>query len=168
MFIVDDWPDFLKPVMPAPVATVPKQPIMNNNSNSQDITPAVSCITYNRVSWTLHIRKEVFSPSEALTPPTALQLIFLQIAKDVLGVTPCIRLSEADKRAAAAILQGYGVTADTLDGQHRAHVKKHLIEMARSWPLYFSRLFIASASPPVSNLTCIWKVSVLIEGFCSS
>lgn len=160
MSLVDDWPDFLKPVMPAPIANVPKSPSPNKINNSQEISPAVSCITYNRVNWSLHVRKEVFTPAETLNPPQALHLIFLQIVKDVFNITPCLRITDNDKRSAITILQGYGVTPNNLQESHRTHVKKHLIELARSWPLYFSRLFIASAAPPVSIFFFFRKINI--------
>ncbi len=36
-------------------------------------------ITYNKVPWTLKIRKEVFSPSETAQSPLAVNLIFCQV-----------------------------------------------------------------------------------------
>merc|ERR1719468_602757 len=41
--------------------------------------------TYNRVPWTLKIRKEVFSPSETVNSPLAINLIFCQIVTDVFS-----------------------------------------------------------------------------------
>ncbi len=37
-------------------------------------------ISYNRVPWTLKIRKEVFSPSETAQSPLAINLIFCQVS----------------------------------------------------------------------------------------
>ena len=52
--------------------------------------------TYNRVPWALKIRKEVFSPSESVHSPLAINLIFCQIVTDVFSPL-CIRLSTQDR-----------------------------------------------------------------------
>lgn len=52
--------------------------------------------SYNRVPWKLHVRKEVFSPSEKLTNPLAVHLVFCQIVKDALG-SNCIRITRDQK-----------------------------------------------------------------------
>ena len=41
--------------------------------------PSTTHYTYDRVPWTLKIRKEVFSPSETLNSPLAINLIFCQV-----------------------------------------------------------------------------------------
>ena len=41
--------------------------------------PSNTHYTYDRVPWTLKIRKEVFSPSETLNSPLAINLIFCQV-----------------------------------------------------------------------------------------
>merc|ERR1719340_115555 len=45
--------------------------------------PSNTHYTYDRVPWTLKIRKEVFSPTETLNSPLAINLIFCQIVTDV-------------------------------------------------------------------------------------
>lgn len=52
--------------------------------------------TYNRVPWKLNVRKEVFSPSEKLTNPLAIHLVFCQIVNDVL-VSNCIRINREQR-----------------------------------------------------------------------
>ena len=41
--------------------------------------PSNTHYTYDRVPWTLKIRKEVFSPTETLNSPLAINLIFCQV-----------------------------------------------------------------------------------------
>jgi myosin-15 len=116
---------------------------------------ASACVTYNRVSWLLRVRKEVFSPNEALGPPSILHLIFCQIVGDVYGITPCLRLSQAEKRAGVNMLSGYGITAENYNSSHRANIKRNVIELARTWPLYFARLFPVSGAAQVDS-TISW------------
>lgn len=118
-------------------------------------SPASACLTYNRVPWKLRVRKEVFRPSEPIGPPAALDLLFIQIASDVFGITSTLRINPQEKRAALNLLGGHGVTADNMKGQIRALVKRHLIEMARSWPLYFARLFVVSGSPQIPEVSIL-------------
>lgn len=141
-----------------PIQTPPptKSPIPNHKQSHSPKTASrliplgsSACITYNRVSWLLRIRKEVFSPSESLGPPTAQHLVFCQIAADVYGVTTCLRLSQSERRAGVNMLSGYGVTAENLNTPHRANVKRNVIELARTWPLYFARLFPVSGAAQV-------------------
>lgn len=118
-------------------------------------SPASACLTYNRVPWKLRVRKEVFRPTELIGPPAALDLLFIQIASDVFGITSTLRINPQDKRAAMNLLGGHGVTADNMKGQIRAIVKRHLIDMARSWPLYFARLFVVSGSPQIPEVSIL-------------
>lgn len=82
-------------------------------------------------------------------PLNALHLIFCQIVADVYGLTPCIRLTPNEKRAGVNMLSGYGVTAENYNSSHRANIKRNVIELARTWPLYFSRLFPVSGAAQV-------------------
>lgn len=89
-----------------------------------------------------------------LGPLNALHLIFCQIVADVYGLTPCIRLTPSEKRAGVNMLSGYGVTAENFNSSHRANIKRNAIELARTWPLYFARLFPVSGAAQVSSLPC--------------
>lgn len=113
-------------------------------------TGSSACLTYNRVPWKLRVRKEVFQPHESIGPPVALDLLFAQVLSDVFGVTPCLRITPQEKNAALNMLHGHGVSVDTLAArgqQVRALVKRHLVDMARDWPLYFARLFAVQGAP---------------------
>ena len=56
--------------------------------------PSTTHYTYDRVPWTLKIRKEVFSPSETLNSPLAINLIFCQVCllcnKELTKESVCI------------------------------------------------------------------------------
>lgn len=118
--------------------------------------PAAACLTYNRVPWKLRVRKEVFHPMESISSPAALDLLFAQVSADVFGFTSCLRITPPEKRNALNLLGGHGVTAETLKSQSvRAIVKRHLIDMARGWPLYFARLFIVSGSPQFPEVSLL-------------
>lgn len=68
---------------------------------------------------------------------------------DVYGITPCLRLTSSEKRAGVNMLSGYGVTAENYNNSHRANIKRNVIELARTWPLYFARLFTVSGAAQV-------------------
>lgn len=135
-----DWPSNAPP---APIPPVTK-------------LPAAACLTYNRVPWKLRVRKEVFHPTESISSPATLDLLFAQVSADVLGLASCLRISPQEKRNALNLLSGHGVNVDTIKTQQiRAIVKRHLIDMARSWPLYFARLFIVSGSPQFPDVSLL-------------
>ncbi|XP_052850259.1 LOW QUALITY PROTEIN: unconventional myosin-XV [Drosophila gunungcola] len=153
-------------IVPAPV---PPPTITSQSSPGLGGAGASSaCLTYNRVPWKLRVRKEVFQPHEPIGPPVALDLLFAQVLGDVFGVTPCLRITPQEKSSALNMLHGHGVSVDTLSnrngtgagavgaggaggggtgGQVRALVKRHLVDMARDWPLYFARLFAVQGAP---------------------
>uniref|UniRef100_W8AVX6 Unconventional myosin-XV n=1 Tax=Ceratitis capitata TaxID=7213 RepID=W8AVX6_CERCA len=136
----DEWP---LPAIPAPVP-----------APASIKSPATACFTYNRVPWRLRVRKEVFHPSEPIGPPIALDLLFAQVVSDVFGITPCLRISPQEKSVALTMLNGHGVTVETICNQNvRAIVKRHLIDMARSWPLYFARLFAVQGAPQYPDVS---------------
>ncbi|XP_062707917.1 unconventional myosin-XV [Aedes albopictus] len=132
---------------PAPVMPLPAQPSLK--------APAAACLTYNKITWKLRVRKEVFRPSESVSAPAALDLMFSQITSDVLGITPCLRINPQEKRAAMNLLNSHGVTTENMSSQVRAIVKRHLLDMARGWPLYFSRMFILNGSPSIPGGTLL-------------
>ncbi|XP_074649564.1 unconventional myosin-XV-like [Tubulanus polymorphus] len=96
---------------------------------------------YTRVPWQIQIRKEVFSPSERLDNPLALTLIFCQVAQDVF-VTNCVRINKDERVKMRSLLESHGVTSENFTSPtHKSYVKKMVVEAAREWPVYFSRLF---------------------------
>lgn len=153
---VQEWPEFMRPIKTPPSKspiTIPTQVPEKQESpkaTSRLLPPGtLPYVTYNRVPWLLRVRKEVFTPSETLGPPTAMHLIFCQIVADVYGITPCLRLNQNEKRAGVSMLSGYGVTTENFNNSHRANVKRSIIELARTWLLYFTRLFTVSGAAQV-------------------
>lgn len=133
--------DFAQPSIPKPVLA----PMLKS--------PA-SCLTYNnRVGWKLRVKKEVFRPNESIGPPVILDLLFAQIVTDING--PCLRVSQKEKRQALSLLNSHGVNLENIKGQVRNIVKRQLVDMARTWPLYFSRLFIVNGSPQFPDVSIL-------------
>ncbi|XP_070500351.1 unconventional myosin-XV [Chironomus tepperi] len=133
--------DFAQPSIPKPIhAPMLKSP--------------ASCLTYNnRVGWKLRVKKEVFRPNETVGPPDILDLLFAQIVTDING--PCLRITQKEKRQALSLLSSHGVNLENLKGQVRNIVKRQLVDMARTWPLYFSRLFIVNGSPQFPDVSIL-------------
>lgn len=91
------------------------------------------------------MRKEVFRPNESIGNAATIDLLYAQVINDIFG--PCLRISSQEKRHATSFLAGQGLDSEASTTNVRNVVKRQLIEMARSWPLYFSRLFVVSGSP---------------------
>ncbi|XP_033324040.2 unconventional myosin 10A isoform X1 [Megalopta genalis] len=143
---IEEWPEFLRPVLPpADKPEIEKvQEVMNTKLYPQTST---AHFTYNRVTWTLRVKKEVFAPNETLNSPLALHLVFCQVAYDVLA-TSSIRITKEDRQNMLKMLDNYGVTLDNLQStQHKITIKKNVVDMAKQWPLYFARIFPVSIGP---------------------
>ncbi|XP_023316209.1 unconventional myosin-XV isoform X2 [Trichogramma pretiosum] len=143
---INEWPDFLEPIIPA--AEQPEiekaQEIVDTQLYPQTTQTHV---TYNRVSWSLRVKKEVFAPNETLAAPLAMHLVFCQVAYDVLA-TSNIRISKEDRQNMLKLLDGYGITLDNLQSpHHKITIKKNVVDMAKQWPLYFARIFPVSVGP---------------------
>lgn len=93
----------------------------------------------------MRVRKEVFRPNESLGPQACIDLLFAQILTDVQG--PCLRMSTQEKRNAQNFLNSHGIDSEMPHANVRSTIKRQLIEIARLWPLYFSRLFVVNGSP---------------------
>ncbi|KAJ8681733.1 hypothetical protein QAD02_017525 [Eretmocerus hayati] len=143
---IEEWPEFLKPVLPpADKPEIEKvQEIIDTKLYPQTSN---THFTYNRVTWSLRVKKEVFAPNETLTTPLALHLVFCQVAYDVLA-TSNIRILKEDRQNMLKMLDNYGVTLDNLQStQHKITIKKNVVDMAKQWPLYFARIFPVSVGP---------------------
>lgn len=128
---IDD--DFISPMIPPTVA-----PMMMK-------TP-LACLTYNtRVQWKLKVKKEVFRPNESIGSPSVIDLLFAQIINDTFGT--CLRMSQQERRQALNILNSHSIDLENYRSQSRS-IKRQLIDIARSWPFYFSRLFIVTGTSP--------------------
>ncbi|XP_033197728.1 unconventional myosin 10A isoform X1 [Bombus vancouverensis nearcticus] len=143
---IEEWPEFLRPVMPpAEKPEIEKvQEVVNTKLYPQTST---AHFTYNRVTWTLRVKKEVFAPNETLNSPLALHLVFCQVAYDVLA-TSSIRITKEDRQNMLKMLDNYGINLDNLQStQHKITIKKNVVDMAKQWPLYFARIFPVSIGP---------------------
>ena len=159
---IEEWPEFLKPVLPpADKPEIEKvQEIVDTKLYQQT---SQAHFTYNRVSWTLRVKKEVFAPNETLTTPLALHLVFCQVAYDALA-TSNIRISKEDRQNMLKLLDNYGVTLDNLQStQHKITIKKNIVDLAKQWPLYFARIFPVSVrlKSEKLNLKYYFKTSYL-------
>jgi myosin-15 len=102
--------------------------------------PTEPFLTYDRVPWTIEVRKEVFSPAEKLESPTLINMIFIQIVVDVAN-EDCIRIGKDDRVRMVNLLDRHGVNTRNVRGAHTAQVKRAVISAARALPVYFCRLF---------------------------
>lgn len=105
---------------------------------------AAAYFAYNRVTWKLNVRKEVFSPKEAVSSPLVLHLVFCQIVADTL-TQPSPRISPEERSEMMQLLEQYGVTMSNMHtGQHKASTKRAVLDMARHWLMYFATIFSIS------------------------
>nr|KAG5714689.1 hypothetical protein BaRGS_000177 [Batillaria attramentaria] len=114
-------------------------------------------LMYNKVPWTLFIRKEVFWPSERLENSTVLHLIYCQVVQDVYS-NACVRISKDQRVKMRSMLEGYGVNKNNfLTKELNLQVKKVIVDTAKEWPTYFCRLF------PVALDTWTVTASVMLR-----
>jgi myosin-15 len=111
--------------------------------------------TYNNVPWTLHVRKELFSPSEnSLSHPLALHLVFCQVVHDTYDEA-CVRIGREDRRRMQLLLDNYGIDpSNAADGHHKITLKRNVVETAKQWPLYFARLYPVSVRHVTLSFNC--------------
>ncbi|GFQ66220.1 unconventional myosin-XVB, partial [Trichonephila clavata] len=94
----------------------------------------------------------VFSPSEKLDNPVALHLVFCQVVKDVSS-SACIRMNREEKRKLQQLIDGYGVTSSTLHSNNiKLTMKRNVVDVAKEFPNYFSRLFPISGGRNLPNV----------------
>ncbi|KAI5728804.1 hypothetical protein M8J77_021338 [Diaphorina citri] len=134
----------------APSNNVPAPHLPHHNSGT-DVSKTIlypplssAYFAYNRVTWKLNVRKEVFSPKESVSSPLVLHLVFCQIVSDTL-TQPSPRISPEERSEMMQLLEQYGVTISNMHtGQHKASTKRAVLDMARHWLMYFSRIFSIS------------------------
>ncbi|XP_022921048.1 uncharacterized protein [Onthophagus taurus] len=146
----DTTPDFLLPTPPdSPKATKPIYNATKSNILNLNQTPF---LTYNRVSWVLRLRKEVFRPLETLGAPSTIHLIYCQVVLDVFGTTSCPRLNQNEKKSGKTVLVNFGIDLNNFLTSFGLNIKRNIVEMARNWPLYFARLFKVSGAAQLSEV----------------
>ncbi|KAL4710295.1 hypothetical protein ACJJTC_011549, partial [Scirpophaga incertulas] len=111
-------------------------------------------LTYSRVPWKLRVRKELFTPTEMYHDPAILDLLYAQIVYDVKSTMPSLRISAAERRSAQGLLG--------TSGNARAHAKRQAVELARSWPFYFARLFSARLAPGENAVLAVSHSAITI------
>merc|ERR1711899_245776 len=140
---LEESSEFLQPIDDRPPIVVDEDDYQAMEETKTQIHPpnTQSFFTYNRVPWTLKIRKEVFSPSETAQSPLAINLIFCQIVTDVFSPL-CIRLSSEDRSRMKTLLDEYNINLKNIfSGQHKLSTKKSIIEVAKEFATYFARLY---------------------------
>merc|ERR1719357_1219517 len=102
--------------------------------------------SYNRVPWKLKVRKEVFSPSEQLTNPTTIHVVFCQIVFDTFSPL-CIRLTQSERRKMMGYMDKYDIDPKNVhSSQHKNSTKINILAMAKDFSTYFSRIYPVASS----------------------
>ncbi|XP_059051494.1 unconventional myosin-XV [Achroia grisella] len=138
---VTDRTEHLERDVPAPAALLPSERAF---------------LTYSRVPWKLRVRKEVFTPLETYNDPAILDLLYAQIVHDINSPSPSLRLGANERRTGAAWL------ASQPAGPVRAAAKRQAVDMARTWPFYFARLFTARLPPGENAVLAVSHAGVTI------
>ncbi|XP_071526723.1 unconventional myosin-XV isoform X1 [Panulirus ornatus] len=146
-FELEESSEFLQPVDSAPVLVDKEMEKRSYEAIKTQLLPAPhgAHITYARVPWSLTLRKELFTPGENLHGE-ALHLVFCQVVLDVYaGNTP--RITHEQRTQMRKMLDNRGITPNnTFSPHHKNSVKKEIIDLAKSWPLYFAAIFPVTGS----------------------
>ncbi|XP_064096637.1 unconventional myosin-XV-like isoform X2 [Macrobrachium nipponense] len=146
-FELEESSEFLQPVDSVPILVDKELEKRSYADVKTRLLPAVhgSHVTYSHVPWNLALRKEVFTPGETLTGD-ALHLVFCQVVLDVYtGTTP--RLTHEQRTQMRKMLDSRGITPNnSFSPHHNNGVKKEIVELAKSWPLYFAAIFPETGS----------------------
>eukprot|EP00118_Oscarella_pearsei_P012382 m.90917 g.90917 ORF g.90917 m.90917 type:complete len:2332 (+) comp36671_c0_seq1:91-7086(+) len=94
-------------------------------------------VMYNRPTWMLTIRKEMFGANEKLDNQLV-DLIFSQIVLDTYSNT-CCRIGRMERAKMKDLLRRYGIAPENLS--QSSAVKKIVIDTAKEWSCYFTKLF---------------------------
>lgn len=79
-----------------------------------------------------------------------------QVVHDINSSLPSLRLSASEKRAGAALLRAQGPAGP------RAPRQRQAVELARTWPFYFARLFAARVPPGENAVLAVSHSAVTI------
>ncbi|KAK7069817.1 hypothetical protein SK128_026614 [Halocaridina rubra] len=146
-FELEESSEFLQPVDSAPI-------LMDKDLDKKSYVdiktrllpaPHGPHITYSHIPWHLALRKEVFAPGEAINGE-ALHLVFCQVVLDVYaGSTP--RLTHEQRNHMRKMLDSRGITPNnSFSPHHNLAVKREIVDLAKSWPLYFAAIFPVTGS----------------------
>lgn len=114
-----------------------------------------ACLTYGqKFPWKLRVKKEVFTPTETIESPIVINFIFAQILADLMGASQ--RISQAEKKQCFNFFKSHDIDLHSFHlAQIRNVTKCQLIDMCRSWPLYFSRFFAVNGSPQYPDVSIL-------------
>ncbi|CAG0891503.1 unnamed protein product [Darwinula stevensoni] len=152
---LEESPGFLNPIDTTPVILDDDFATRTLESMKTKLYPPNMAphLTYTRVPWKIHIRKEVFSPKEVQSNPLALHLIFSQVVWDTLISTPpCARISKVERLQMKQLLDNYGITLANIQSPCKSSIKKNIINTAKEWPCYFARLFPVTGGRQYSDV----------------
>uniref|UniRef100_A0A7E4VMD7 Myosin motor domain-containing protein n=1 Tax=Panagrellus redivivus TaxID=6233 RepID=A0A7E4VMD7_PANRE len=115
---------------------------------------------YLQEPWKLTIRREVFFPGEQLDDADAIDLVFAQIIGDCRKNNP-YRIRQFERERINFILNKHRVPVELLDNPVEVSqpVKIEIINEARKWPLYFSRMYPVVEEWSDSHIPMILGVS---------
>lgn len=146
-FELEESSEFLQPVDQAPILVDKEMEKRSYEAMKTRLLPAPHSphLTYSRVPWSLTLRKEVFAPGETLHGE-ALHLVFCQVVLDVYaGNTP--RITHEQRTHMRKIMDNRGITPNnTFSQHHKTNVKREIVDLAKSWPLYFAAIFPVTGS----------------------
>ncbi|MPC26394.1 Unconventional myosin-XV [Portunus trituberculatus] len=146
-FELEESSEFLQAVDSAPVLIDEELEKRSYEGLKTCLLPAphTTHLTYNRRPWSLVLRKELFAPGEVLHGE-ALHLVFCQVVLDVYtGTTP--RITPEQQVQMRKMLDNRGITPNnTFSPHHKNSVKREIIELAKTWPLYFAAIFPVTGS----------------------
>lgn len=118
------------------------------------LKPPSACLTYGTKNWKLRVKKEVFTPTETIESPIVINFIFAQILADLMGSSQ--RISQVEKKHAFNFIKSHDIDMQSFNlSQIRNVTKRQLIELSRSWPLYFSRFFTVNGSPQYPDVSIL-------------
>ncbi|XP_063715217.1 unconventional myosin-XV-like isoform X2 [Symsagittifera roscoffensis] len=97
-------------------------------------------LRYDQVPWKFFVRKEMFSPTEKVEHPRLKTLLFHQIVSDVFS-TGSRKLNETEQSEMIKYLTDNNVRNFNAANYIPDEVKDHVIQSAKSWKLYFTRIY---------------------------
>ncbi|XP_050694860.1 unconventional myosin-XV-like isoform X6 [Eriocheir sinensis] len=146
-FELEESSEFLPSVDSAPVLIDEELEKRSYEGLKTHLLPAphTAHLTYTRHPWSLALRKELFAPGEVLHGE-ALHLVFCQVVLDVYsGTTP--RITAEQRAQMRKMLDNRGITPNnTFSPHHKSSLKREIIELAKTWPLYFAAIFPVTGS----------------------
>jgi len=106
--------------------------------------------SYVNAPWRLFLKKEVFSPGEKMDEALVVDLVVRQVMRDYAAAgSGSMRITERDKGQLTNLLEMNGFMGPVAEVELESFgegLKRKVVELAREWPFYFSRLFPVAVS----------------------